>query len=107
MKETPKLSSYEIQPENYDLLILGTPVWAGSYAPVIRSFIRNHFFQNQKFALFCTYRGQAMSALDKLTELVSHKDNQVITQMDIKEEILKKPDQLNQKVDEFINMLNK
>ena len=39
MKETPKLLPYPFKAERYDLVILGTPLWAGTMSPPIRAFI--------------------------------------------------------------------
>lgn len=55
MKETPELESINLNIADYDLIILGTPVWASNYAPAIRSFLFNHEIINKKVALFCSH----------------------------------------------------
>ena len=40
MGETPELEPYTFDAEKYDVLIFGTPVWASSPAPPLRSFIK-------------------------------------------------------------------
>ena len=40
MGETPELEPYTFDAEKYDVLIFGTPVWASSPAPPVRSFIK-------------------------------------------------------------------
>ena len=42
MGETPALQSYEFSAEKYDRIILGTPVWASTFAPPIRSFLKEN-----------------------------------------------------------------
>src|SRR5690606_22323297 len=34
--ETPKLEEYRFDRDRYDLVILGTPIWAGTFAPPLR-----------------------------------------------------------------------
>ena len=40
MAEAPKLQSYEFDPEAFDTVVIGFPVWAGTIAPPIRTFVR-------------------------------------------------------------------
>ena len=39
MAETPKLLPYTFDPEQYDQIIIGFPVWASNIAPPIRTFV--------------------------------------------------------------------
>jgi hypothetical protein len=41
-------------PEDYDLLIIGTPVWAFTLTPAIRTYLRNNDLSGKKVALFFT-----------------------------------------------------
>src|SRR5512139_2784525 len=41
-------------PKDYDLVILGAPVWASSSTPAIRTYIKNNDITNKKVALFFT-----------------------------------------------------
>ena len=56
-KETPDLLPLEKNPNNYDLVFLGTPVWAGNFTPAVRSFMAAAKLQNKKIALFCVHGG--------------------------------------------------
>lgn len=38
MSETPKLIPYSFNPEQYDRIVIGFPVWASNVAPPIRTF---------------------------------------------------------------------
>jgi len=42
MREKPKLLPYEFKAEQYDTVIMGTPVWASSFAPPIRTFVQEN-----------------------------------------------------------------
>ena len=39
MGETPELLPYEFNADRYDTVIIGSPVWAATFAPPIRTFI--------------------------------------------------------------------
>jgi flavodoxin len=52
LKEKPKLIPYEFKPENYDVLFIGTQVWAWNYAPALRTFFEENNIKNKKIALF-------------------------------------------------------
>lgn len=41
MGETPKLLPYTFDPEAYDRVIIGFPVWASNMAPPVRTFVRD------------------------------------------------------------------
>lgn len=69
MGETPALEPYEFDGEKYDFIIFGTPVWASSFAPPIRTFIKENKekLDGKKFAVFLCYMGGgAEKALEKL-----------------------------------------
>lgn len=55
--EAPKLEPYDFDPDLYDLLVLGTPVWAGTFAPPLRTFIRENHLSAKKLALFACCSG--------------------------------------------------
>ena len=42
MGEEPELQPYIFDPADYDRIILGTPVWASTMAPPVRTFIRQN-----------------------------------------------------------------
>ncbi|MFW6103276.1 MAG: flavodoxin family protein [Chloroflexota bacterium] len=41
-------------PSAYDLVIVGSPVWAGGLAPAVRSYLRKYRGKLRKAAFFCT-----------------------------------------------------
>lgn len=50
-------------PADYDLIIVGTPDWAGMPAPAIRTYISQNINNFKKVAFFCTY---GSSGIDKV-----------------------------------------
>jgi hypothetical protein len=45
-------------PSDYDLVVLGTPVWVGNMSSPMRSYLFLHHQQLRRVALFATMRGQ-------------------------------------------------
>jgi len=72
MKIKPKLEDYSINPEEYDLLILGTPVWAWRYSPPIQSFITNYDLSGKKVALWMCYAGNGQKAMRRFKKLLEN-----------------------------------
>ena len=69
MGETPKLEPYEFGETKYDYIIFGTPVWASSFVPPIRTFIKDNRdkLNGKKFAVFVCYSGGgAEKTIEKL-----------------------------------------
>ena len=44
-------------PENYDIVVIGTPVWCRNIASPIRTYIHDHRHQFTQVAFFCTSEG--------------------------------------------------
>ena len=59
MKETPTLEDYQFNDNEYDQIIIGTPVWASTYAPPIRTFIKENkdVLKNKKISIFISCSG--------------------------------------------------
>jgi menaquinone-dependent protoporphyrinogen IX oxidase len=70
-----KMTEIEIQenPGNYELIIIGTPVWAGNMTPAVRTYLTNYAsdLDGKKLAFFVTSGGSegGEKALEKLEYL--------------------------------------
>ena len=56
---TPKLAVFDRDPADYDLILLGSPVWAGSFTPPVKAFLRSDAVRNKKIAIFYSHLGGA------------------------------------------------
>jgi flavodoxin len=89
MKETPKLRfvvslferemsegqrDLEVNPNDYDLIIMGTPVRAFNYVPAFRTFFQDCKIKNKQIALFCTHEGQAAKTLNNMKDRLPQND---------------------------------
>ncbi|KOC46073.1 flavodoxin family protein [Clostridium botulinum] len=57
LKNKPQLEPISIDFSNYDFIVFGTPVWAGTYAPVFNTFFEKYTIKNKRIALFCCHGG--------------------------------------------------
>lgn len=74
MKALTELKPILRDPEKYDLLIIGTPVWAFTMSTPVRTYI---FEQHQKFknvAFFCTQGASGDIGTFKEMQKLSHKE---------------------------------
>jgi flavodoxin len=57
-------------PDNYDLIVVGTPIWNGRPCPAVRTYLRKNNLSTKKVALFCTLdgsgEGKAIANIRKL-----------------------------------------
>lgn len=52
MTKKPELVPYEINLNSYETIFIGTPVWFGTYAPPINTFLSENEIKNKNIGLF-------------------------------------------------------
>lgn len=57
LKKEPVVEPLSSDPEGYDMIIIGTPVWAGTCAPAIRTILHRYSFSGKRTAFFYTHQG--------------------------------------------------
>lgn len=81
-KETEKEETRK-QPGEYDLIIIGTPVWNSRLTPAVRTYLKRNDLSGKKIALFCTNQGsetdRTFRAMKELTPNCSFIGELVIT----------------------------
>jgi flavodoxin len=80
LHKNPALKPYSITIEAYELIIIGAPVWAGSPAPPLNTFLEQTKITGKKIALFCCHAGGKGKALEKLRYMVS--GNTIVGEID-------------------------
>jgi flavodoxin len=73
-RKKPPLKPYAFDPEAYDLIIAGAPVWAGNPAPPLRTFVSQTAFTGKKVALFVCHAGGNGKALEKFKTIFAGND---------------------------------
>lgn len=73
MGEKPKLQPYSFNADKYDTVIIGTPVWASTFAPPLRTFIEDNrsSLNGKNMAAFVCFKGSGdQKAFEKLKKLL-------------------------------------
>jgi flavodoxin len=69
-KKTPRIRKMAINLNDYDTIIIGTPVWAGNMSSPIRTFLIQEKDHCNKVAFFCTHSSPGCSnAFDDMSKL--------------------------------------
>ena len=67
MKEVPALQPYGFRAEDYELVVLCSPVWAGTFAPPLRTFLRENDLRGRQIAVIaCSSGGNAARCIEGL-----------------------------------------
>jgi flavodoxin len=97
----PGLKPYSFDLAAYDLIILGVPVWAGSPAPPIQSFLSQTVISGKKLALFVCHAGGKGNALKKFRAGLA--DNTVVSEIDFANPLKQNPDKLKRQIQDWVN----
>lgn len=99
--ECSKIKPLDFDVSDYDLIFLGTPVWALRPTPAVNAFISKTNFKNKKAVAFVTMGGfGGESAIKLMREKIEAKGGDVINSFAIKtggvrnEEIIKKGEEI-------------
>ena len=76
----PSIKPVDFDAASYDLIILGTPVWASSPAPAIRTFLAQAKISGKKVALFMCHAGGLGKAMNKFKALLE--GNSIVSEID-------------------------
>ena len=99
----PALLPLEVDINAYDLFILGTPVWAGSPAPAMVSFLSETKISGKKLALFCCHAGGKGKVFDKFRALLP--GNTFAGEIDFLNPAKRRNDALKQEIGEWLKAI--
>jgi flavodoxin len=100
-----KLTEIEVNKkiDDYDFVIVGSPVWAGKIPPATRTFLVKNDFNNKKIAFFVTIGGdKPAKALEAMKEIIFPQNP--ISELAITE-ALKNLEEINNKISVWCNEL--
>ena len=101
MKTKPELFPFEKNLQDYDILFIGTPVWAGTYAPPVNTLFSTLPVSNKKIALFCCHGGGKGKIFEKIQKALE--GNQIISEIDFLVPLKKDTDRNIQRAKEWAN----
>lgn len=97
-----EIEEMEKDPKDYDIIILGTPNWAGRLTPAIRTYIKRYSDRFNKLAYFITLGGRKGDELiDSIGEFCG---KEPIATMQISQKEVKE-DNYKGKISEFIHAI--
>jgi flavodoxin len=70
LSRKPAEIKYKEKPEEYDLVIVGTPVWMWTMTPAVKKYLSDNKFR--RVAFFCTHGGNAGKTFEDM-EFLSEK----------------------------------
>ncbi len=82
-KQKPQLETFDKNPQDYDLIFIGTPVWAFTYAPALATFFDQVKLKDKKIALFCCSGGGKGKTLSNMRDQL--KGNTILGEIDFVE----------------------
>lgn len=103
-KTTTELQKYNINLDNYDTIIVGSPVWWYSITPVIRTFLKSNDLSNKKIIPFATNAGWLGRTFKEIKELcpnsnVGNEMNIVFTTNHEERKLVSSIDEVNKWID--------
>jgi flavodoxin len=96
MKKKPALLPMSINPEKYDLIIVGTPVWAFTVAPPLNTFFEEYSIKDKTIALFCCHEGNFGKTFIRMRS--AFEGNRIIGQLDVFAPLKKNKDASAEKI---------
>lgn len=102
MKKLTRLKEAKYNPSEYDLIIIGTPIWSWNISTPIRTYLENNKNKFNKVAFFCTMGGSGSNRCFNEMEKIINKKSIASLALLTKEVKEKK---YQEKLNEFTNKM--
>lgn len=102
-KERPEILPLDKNPQEYDYIFIGTPVWAWTYTPPILSFFDEANLKGKKIAIFCCHGGGMGNTLAHMKKALP--GNEIIGEIDFQDPLKKNKSQSEQQAKEWARSL--
>lgn len=73
---------FEIDFDQYDEVILGSPVWAWTISPFMKKFLHRHQFKNKLVTLLMTHEGGPGKSMKRFKKRI-HKSNKIVDEISL------------------------
>lgn len=74
MGKTPELLPFDKDIDDYDTIFIGSPIWAGTYAPPVKTLLQKDGIVNKKIIYFFTHQGGPGSAVEKARKVIEKRN---------------------------------
>ena len=81
MVKTPELKPYKVDLKKYKNIIIGTPCWIGTFAPPIKTFLKDNNIKNKNIYLLVCNGGGIKNTIKDFEEAL--KGNTIVSTIDI------------------------
>jgi len=104
--EKPKLEEYSFSIDDYDVIVIGTPIWAGTFTPPIKTFLADNKISGKDIYLFtCSLGGATDKFLDKFKNIL--KDNHIVDSISFIEPLKNEINDIDDKIKEFCEKIKR
>ena len=105
-KKTPEIENKNLELSKYDEIILGTPVWWYTIAPVVRTFLKENDLSNKKIMPFATNAGWLGRTFKEIKDLcpnsiIGKEMNIVFTEDYSENQLVTSPDEIDEWIKEL------
>jgi len=101
-KKSTEIDNIKYNPSEYDLVIIGTPVWVGTFVPAIKKYIEFNKNRFKKIAFFTTQGSERRQRVFDELKKETGKEPIAELQLSTKEVVT---DQYFEKLEEFVKKL--
>ena len=99
MTKKPELESYDIDLSKYDNIFIGSPVWFGTYAPPINTFLSENKISGKNISIFICSGNNKRNTYKNFEEVL--KGNKIIGEIEFVYPIKNGIDEANKKAKEW------
>lgn len=104
-EETSSIEKLKKEPKDYDLVVIGTPVWAWNLTPAVRAFLTVYKDDIKKVSFFATEGGSGHEKAFKNMEIIAGK-RPVATAFWMEKEV-KDPEKMREKISVYVTDIKK
>ena len=99
-----KIGETKKAPSDFDLIVIGTPVWNSRPASAISTYLKRNDFAGKKVAIFCTNEGGGKDkALERTKDLIPNAN--IVSELVVSKTLENQAENLS-KISEWCNQLN-
>jgi flavodoxin len=99
LKKKAELEPIDKHVEDYEAILIGTPIWAGNISPPVRTFLTHHHLHGKKIGLFASCGGQTGLTFKDMKKNLA--GNEIIGEI-ILTEASKNPEENTKKIREWV-----
>jgi len=104
LKKLANIEKIQKDPENFDMIVLGTPIWNRNMTPAIRTYITEYKNKIKNIAFFCTEgKKGGTRTFESMADLCEKKP---VSMLEITKKDIKNEEYLN-KINRFIQEIKK